>query len=136
MLPALILSLVFVALSALHVYWALGNGSSLELTVPQRNGKPVFQPGRGKTLLVALLLLGAATACSAQGGLFGLSSSSVSRAAVWLLVIAFALRAVGDFRLVGVFKRIRDSRFARMDSWIYSPLCVVISAICLWLLGS
>lgn len=38
------------------------------------------------------------------------------------------LRAVGDFRLVGFFKRIRGSRFARLDTLLYSPLCFALGA--------
>ncbi len=35
--------------------------------------------------------------------------------------------AIGDFRLVGFWKRIRDSRFARLDTAVYSPLCLVLA---------
>jgi hypothetical protein len=35
-------------------------------------------------------------------------------------------RAVGDFRLVGFFKTVRGSTFARMDTRLYSPLCVLL----------
>jgi hypothetical protein len=37
-------------------------------------------------------------------------------------------RAVGDFRYVGFFKRVRDSRFATLDTRVYSPLCFVLAA--------
>lgn len=33
-------------------------------------------------------------------------------------------RAVGDFRLVGFFKKVKGSEFALMDTLLYSPLCV------------
>ncbi|WP_205190355.1 DUF3995 domain-containing protein, partial [Burkholderia sp. LMG 13014] len=47
--------------------------------------------------------------------------------AVVALALIFAVRAVGDFRYVGFFKRIRGSRFARMDTLYYSPLCAALS---------
>jgi hypothetical protein len=46
----------------------------------------------------------------------------VVQTGTWLTAAVFALRAIGDFRYVGFFKRIRDSRFARIDTLAYSPL--------------
>ena len=37
-------------------------------------------------------------------------------------------RAIGDSELVGFFKEVRDSKFARLDTLFYSPLCVVLGA--------
>jgi hypothetical protein len=47
----------------------------------------------------------------------------------WLIAAVFALRAIGDFRYVGFFKRIRDSRFARLDTLAYSPLCACLALL-------
>jgi hypothetical protein len=33
---------------------------------------------------------------------------------------------VGDLRLVGFFKRVRDTRFARRDTLFYSPLSLAL----------
>jgi hypothetical protein len=38
------------------------------------------------------------------------------------------LRTIGDFRLVGVFKRVRGTRFARLDSIAFAPLCLLLAA--------
>lgn len=34
---------------------------------------------------------------------------------------------------VGFFKRVRDTAFARYDTFVYSPLCAVIAALAVWL---
>ena len=54
--------------------------------------------------------------------------------APWILTwLSFALaagllaRAIGEFKYVGFFKRVRGSRFARLDTWIYSPLCLLLA---------
>jgi hypothetical protein len=55
----------------------------------------------------------------------------------WLAIAmagAFGLRAVGEFRLVGFFKRVKGTRFARMDTLVYSPLCALLSLGTAWLL--
>jgi hypothetical protein len=49
--------------------------------------------------------------------------------AAWLIAAVFALRAIGDFRYVGFFKRIRDSKFARLDTLAYSPLCAALAVL-------
>jgi hypothetical protein len=49
----------------------------------------------------------------------------------WLsyaLALGLAARAVGEFKYVGFFKRVRGSRFATLDTWIYSPLCLLLAA--------
>jgi hypothetical protein len=51
----------------------------------------------------------------------------MARIGIWVLAAVFAARAVGDFRYVGFFKRVRDSRFARRDSRLFSPLCAAIA---------
>jgi hypothetical protein len=45
--------------------------------------------------------------------------------AIALLMFA---RAIGDSNLVGFFKEVKGSRFARLDTWVYSPLCLVLGA--------
>jgi hypothetical protein len=44
------------------------------------------------------------------------------------VAVVLAARGVGDFRLVGLFKRVRGTRFARLDSRIYTPLCFALAA--------
>lgn len=44
------------------------------------------------------------------------------------LAFVFAARAIGDFGPVGFFKTRGDGAFARLDTWVYSPLCLVLAA--------
>jgi hypothetical protein len=37
-------------------------------------------------------------------------------------------RAIGDFKYLGLFKRVRGSRFATLDTFVYSPLCLLLAA--------
>ncbi len=52
-----------------------------------------------------------------------------------LLTALFAMRAIGEFRFVGLFKTQREGLFARRDTWIYTPLCISIAALSAWLTG-
>jgi hypothetical protein len=72
-------------------------------------------------------LLGVALAVALRGGLFGEPMQHAAlRCVLAAVALALLARAVGDFRLVGFFKRVKDSVFARMDSRVYSPLCVLL----------
>lgn len=126
---AIALVTVLSALAVLHIAWALGSQRGFTAAIPEIDGEPAFRPGRGMTLAVAALLLVAAALCAWQGGLLGFIPSRLSTVGAWMLAMLFAVRAVGDFRLVGFFKRVQGTRFARMDTRVYSPLCAVIAVL-------
>jgi Protein of unknown function (DUF3995) len=44
----------------------------------------------------------------------------------------FVVRSVGDFRPLGFFKRARGSRFARLDTFVYAPLCLILGLAALF----
>lgn len=130
MLPALVNGSILLLISIIHVYWAFGGQWGLAVAVPERNGAKAFQPGRLATLIVAL-----AFGCMALfyvykiGWLTSLNAlvpNWLDRWGLWSLAAVFLLRAVGDFRYVGFFKRVRQSRFARLDTRFYSPLCLLL----------
>jgi hypothetical protein len=127
---ALVVSAIFAVLGLIHAYWAVrGDIGKLSAGVPYIEGKPAFNPSRGMTLLVAAALLGCAVLVAAVGGLVDLPLPR--RLLIWaafaLALVLFA-RAIGEFRLVGFFKTVRDSRFARLDTRYYSPLCLGLAA--------
>lgn len=131
-IPALVLCAVFLVLCVVHVRWLFGV-PSFEGVVPTQDGKPVFHPSRSATLVVAVALLAAAVVSVWHGAFPQVEPIWIPRLGVWVLAAVFALRAVGDFRYCGVFKRVRGTKFARNDSLFFSPLCVAIAALAVWL---
>lgn len=127
-LITVITSLSFVGLGILHIYWAFGGPVGGSAAVPQIDGAAVFKPTMTATLLVAGALFAAAAAVVAASGLVlsGLPKWLSVTPAVVLAVILTA-RAVGDFRLVGFFKTQGNGRFAELDTYIYSPICIVLA---------
>ncbi len=119
---------VFTGLSLVHVYWLFGGRVGRLAAIPELDGEPVFQPSASATLVVAIGLALCAVVIAAAAGLLTLP---LPRAVyVWLtraLAVILLLRAIGDFRLVGFSKRICDSRFARLDTVVYSPLCLALA---------
>ncbi len=123
-------ALAFAAISALHIYWALGGGRSwIGKAVPEIDGKPLFRPGPFATLLVAAVLAGFA----ATAWLLGQPSTTAAldpyvRPAGFVIAAILLARAIGEFRYIGFFKRVHEGTFARYDTWLYSPLCLVLGA--------
>jgi hypothetical protein len=119
---------VFVTLGLWHFYWALGGSAGKSAAIPEINGKPTFKPSNTATAAVGLALLLCAALVAITAGLL---SFTLPR---WLLswlcyALAFVLlaRAIGEFRMVGFFKRVRGTHFARLDTAVYSPLCLALS---------
>lgn len=127
-LLAVALTALFVFLAGAHFYWAAGGGSALDGFVPTDAGRPVLTPGPLASIAVGVALLAAALVVACRAGLLcaGLPAW-MARIGIWVLAAVFAGRAVGDFRYVGFFKRVRDTRFARRDTRLFSPLCAVIA---------
>jgi hypothetical protein len=127
---AVVLVALLGVLALLHVYWALGGRGAIEATVPSANGRPLFEPGPLACVAVAVALTAAAAICGARAALWAVSMPVwVSHVGIWVIALLFAARAIGEFRYVGFFKRVRGSVFARRDSLFYSPLCVLIALL-------
>jgi hypothetical protein len=121
------LGLVLVALGVLHIVWAFGGLTSRLAVVPERDGAPLFRPSRGASLAVALLLLVAAMLVMQQGGALPyLVPAPLATLGCWTIAMTFTARAVGEFRYLGFFKRVRGTRFARWDTRLFSPLCLAL----------
>ncbi len=121
---------IFLLLGGWHLHWALGGTAMKLAAVPERvPGQPLFRPSAAATAAVGLALLGCALLIAAMGGLLPSPlPQTVLSGLCAALALALLARAVGDFRWVGFFKRERHGRFARYDSWAYSPLCLALGA--------
>jgi hypothetical protein len=127
MVPTILAS-VLLFLSGLHVYWAAGGSWGKQIAIPEIKGQPAFMPSRISTTAVAVALAGAASVAILRG--FFLFSSFPGSPAHWATIaigFVFFIRAVGEFRLVGLFKRVRGTAFATWDTWLFSPLCLLIA---------
>ena len=118
------------AIALLHFYWAAGNRRGASSAVPTRDGQPLFRPGALATASVGVALLLAAALSLEYTGVLALSLPPwLTSLGMWTLGVVFLVRAVGDFRYVGFFKRHTGTRFARLDTLFYSPLCLLLSAL-------
>jgi uncharacterized protein DUF3995 len=131
MVLALATSVVLLALSLLHVYWAAGGRRGIDAVIPTQGGRRTLTPSRLATLTVAAALAVAALiAVGATGMLGAVAPEWLIRTGLVVLAAVFGLRAVGDFRLIGFTKRVKGTRFARLDTRVFSPLCVGLAVAC------
>lgn len=126
---------IFTCISLVHVYWAAGGRIGFLAAIPQLPGefatgpRPAFKPAPWMTWLVAVGLVAIALLVSLRAGLFfePVDSHALQWGISAVALILFA-RAIGDSELVGFFKKVGGSRFARLDTFFYSPLCMALGA--------
>ena len=126
---------IFAAIALVHVYWALGGEWAAVAAVPQvpQEGgtqlRPAFKPRGWLTLLVAAaLMVIALLVCLRVGWWLPQVHHQMLQWVISAIALLLFARAIGDSELVGFFKEIKGSRFARWDTWVYSPLCVVLGS--------
>jgi hypothetical protein len=119
---------VFASLSLVHVYWLFGGRVGRLAAIPEIDGKLIFEPSLLATFVVAiglalcaLVIAGTARMCTLP------LSQTVLTWMTRILAVVLLLRAIGDFRLVGFAKRVRDTQFAHLDTTVYSPLCLALA---------
>ncbi|WP_034729444.1 DUF3995 domain-containing protein [Bacteriovorax sp. BSW11_IV] len=133
-----LLSIIFFTLSLIHVYWLFGGEKGLEeaLPFPSINAKsPVFRPGKLGILLVSAILgcLGIFVIIKTYGPNLRLNILPDYLEYYFFNVVAFLffIRAIGDFKYVGITKKVKGTKFSKWDSFLYIPLCLVISVLTL-----
>ncbi|RIX60061.1 DUF3995 domain-containing protein [Paenibacillus nanensis] len=119
---------ILLFLSAVHWYWVAGGRRGTQAAVPSDGSTKLFRPSKLATGVVAGLLLMAAWFVLEFGGaveqlVFPKWLLTYGR---WGLSAVFILRAIGDFRWIGFFKKRKGTLFAQWDTILYSPLCLCI----------
>ena len=122
---------LFFLLSSIHFYWAFGGKWGTEGVYPANpDGNPIRPPGILATVIVATGLLFFGVFYLIKGG-FVLVEIPIwlNKSGLWILTGVFTIRAIGDFKYLGFFKKIKNSKFAVKDTKFYSPLCFTIGIL-------
>jgi glucan phosphoethanolaminetransferase (alkaline phosphatase superfamily) len=126
---ALILSLIFAFLAALHLYWVAGGQWAVKATIPTKaQDGPVFVPSTMAIWLVVGGLCFFSLLCWQKTSYTNIHLPAfVETFGLYTAAAVFLLRSLGDFQYFGIFKKIKNTVFAKKDSQIYTPLCVFLS---------
>jgi Protein of unknown function (DUF3995) len=131
------LILIFLILSAIHIYWAFGGKWASEAVVPTvESNETLFKPGVFATLIVAFGLLGFGAIVFLNIAKFDtieIVSIFSKKYGLWIIAFIFLVRAIGDFKYVGFFKKLTNTKFGQLDTKLYSPLCLLITILTLLL---
>jgi len=131
MILSIVLSFVFFCLACIHFNWVIGGKYGFEAVIPtNENGERVFHPKKTDSAIVALAL----TLCSIFYFLYsGITNYElpqwISQYMKWIIPSICILRAIGDFKYVGFFKRYTKTKFGKLDIIFFSPLCLIIGII-------
>ncbi len=125
-------SLAFLVLSAIHWYWMFGGKRGLSVSLPTLNNTKKLDPTPLMTFFVAFGLLLFAIITFGNSGIFNKFIGS-QIFVIGNLVIAgiFFMRAIGDFKYVGLFKKVKETEFGIYDKKYFTPLCLFITLNCI-----
>ena len=129
MLYSLTNTLFLLAISGIHSFWAFGGRWGADAALPtSKNGKKALNPDVFATLIVAFGLLAMALLHLEKVQIINLPIPVwINVYGLKIIAAIFLLRAIGDFRYVGFFKKIKGTKFADLDTKFYNPLCILLS---------
>ena len=118
--------ILLITMGLFHFYWVIGGKIGLEKVIPTKeDGEKFFNPSNLATTIVGVILLG--FAYLAYCLVFKvLEENSICIYLGNIVSILFFLRVLGDFKMVGVFKRIKATPFAKYDTLLFIPLCLYL----------
>ena len=126
----ILLAVIFAILGFFHLYWAAGGRVGRGAAIPTGGGERLLHPSPFVTILVAAALFAAMLVVLGRLKIWGAFVPRwVFYSGTWIISLLFFVRTIGDFRYVGFFKSVTDTNFARWDTILFSPLCLLIAAV-------
>jgi hypothetical protein len=122
-------SVVFFLLGTLHFYWAVGGKWATDDVVPTKpTGEKLFNTSALSCVIVGsgLWLFAFVHVVNARL-IFVNTTPPVIHYATLAMGIIFLVRFVGDFKWVGIFKKVNNTSFGKNDTLYYAPLCLFLS---------
>lgn len=122
---------IMLLISAIHTFWALGGTWGLKATIPDIEGKPLYAATPLSTFTIAFILFIGALIVLGRLGFFGRPQLEILYFwGPWLLAAIFLIRAIGDFHYIGLFKKVRNSQFAFLDTRLFAPISLLLGLAC------
>ena len=128
MILPLLLSTILLVLGLIHFNWAVGGKFGFEQALPTKeNGERVLNPKKHDSAIIGFGLISFGIFYLLKSELIALNLPDwIFKYGSWIVPSIFLLRALGDFRYVGFFKKIKATEFGKWDTRLFSPLCLFI----------
>ena len=131
MILSLLLSFILIGLGLVHFNWVIGGKYGFAQSLPTKeNGERVLNPRKIASGIVGSGLTAFGLFYILKSGLMNVNMPDwISDYGGWVIPGIFVLRAIGDFKYVGFFKKIKQTDFGRLDTKFFSPLCLLIGIV-------
>lgn len=131
MILSILLSVIFLVLGLIHFNWVIGGKFGFSEALPTKeSGERVLNPKKLDSAIVGIGLTEFGIFYLLKSGLVVFNSLEwLMKYGGWIIPSIFLLRAIGEFKYVGFFKTVKKTDFAKLDTKLFSPLCLAIAII-------
>lgn len=131
MILSILLSLILIGLGLIHFNWVNGGKYGFAESLPtEENGERVLNPKKIDSAIVGIGLTAFGIFYILKSGLTEYNLPDwIMKYGGWIIPIIFILRAIGEFKYVGFFKSIKKTDFGKLDTKLFSPLCLIIGIL-------
>jgi hypothetical protein len=128
---SIVLFAIFTILGLIHFNWIFGGKWGFEKALPTKEiREKAIEPPKIATAIVGIGLISFGLFYLVKSGLINFQVPNwATTYGSWIIPFIFILRAIGDFKYVGFFKKIKNTNFGKADSKLFSPLCMTIGII-------
>ncbi len=128
---SIILTVVFLSLALIHFNWVRGGTWGFDNALPaNEKGDRLFTPLKIHSFIVGIGLLGFSFFYIHISKIVTIPLPEPASTYIeWVIPSIFILRAIGDFRYVGLFKKVKNTNFAQYDTKYFTPLCITIGVL-------
>ncbi|PKV48215.1 uncharacterized protein DUF3995 [Aquimarina sp. MAR_2010_214] len=131
MILTILLSFIFFILGIIHFNWVAGGTFGFEASLPTKeSGERILNPKKIDSAIVGFGLIAFAFFYVLKSGLIDYDLPEwILKYVKWIIPSIFMLRAFGDLKYVGFLKKVKHTKFGKLDTKLFSPLCLIIGLI-------
>lgn len=128
MILSILLSIILIGLGIIHFNWAIGGKFGFSESLPTKeNGERVLNPKMADSIIVGLGLTIFGLFYLLKAGIVEINLPEwIMKYGGWIIPSIFLLRAIGEFKYIGFFKKVKKTDFGKLDTKFFSPLCLFI----------
>ena len=128
---SILLGIILIGLGLIHFNWVIGGKFGFSESLPTKeSGERVLNPKKIDSAIVGIGLTIFGIFYILKSGLMEYNIPAwIMKYGSWIIPIIFLLRAIGEFRYFGFFKSIKKTEFGKLDTKLFSPLCLAIGIL-------
>jgi len=123
---------ILTAIGILHIYWLLGGRNSIEYFFAANSPfrKKNIKPKKLKLIITSIaLFIMAFFFIEQMAGFTKIFNADAFKWGNKIIAVIFVLRAFGNFTYLGFTKSFKKGTFAKLDTYLYSPVCLMIAVL-------